>query len=165
MSTGQKGDGLRLWTAALAGGVAAGTLDLVWAVVSYRVDLPTILRVIAGGWLGRDARTGGSAAAALGAVSHYAILIVAAGLYAFTARRTPVLVRRPGLCGLAYGAAVYAVMNYAVVPLSQAPPRPHPPLADQLPHLLAHMILVGLPIAFAARLATRTPRSVAEAAA
>lgn len=134
---------------ALVGGAAAGVLDLIYAVAAYHIELMPVLRVIASGWLGRGARDSGFAGSVLGLASHFGILIVASGLYALTATRFTLLRRQPIPFGLLYGAAIYFVMNYVVVPLSATPPRTHPPLMAQAPHIVGHMLLVGLPIAAA----------------
>ena len=61
--------------------------------------------------------------------------------------------------GILYGLAVYAVMNYLVIPLSAIGPRttatPLPVLANGL---LIHMFGVGLPAALFARAAAPGPR-------
>lgn len=135
---------------ALVGGVASGVLDLIYAVVAYHIDLMPVLRVIAGGWLGRAARDSGTAGSMLGAASHFGILIVASGLYALVATRVTLLRRQPVIFGLLYGVAIYVFMNWVVVPLSAVPARAPHPLAYHLPHVIGHMLLVGLPIALAA---------------
>ena len=134
---------------ALIGGVASGVLDLIYAVIAYHVELMPVLRVIAGGWLGRGARDSGVAGSLLGLISHFGILIVASGLYALAATRAPLLRRQPIPFGLAYGAAIYVFMNWVVVPLSAVPARAAQPIMYHLPHIVGHTLLVGLPIAVA----------------
>ncbi|PXA88740.1 hypothetical protein DMC25_10520 [Caulobacter sp. D4A] len=135
--------------------LVAGTLDITdaftfWAVTKG-VSPERILQSIASGLLGKAAFQGGTATAALGLVLHYFIMSVMAGLYVAAARRLPVLVRRPLLMGLAYGAATYVVMNYGVLPLSAVAP----PSAFAWPRFInnlgAHLVLVGVPIALVAR--------------
>ncbi|NZA26674.1 hypothetical protein H0E84_09775 [Luteimonas sp. SJ-92] len=137
------------------GGLVAGTLDLIyicslWAAMG--VGPLRILHSIAAGWLGREsAIAGGAATALLGLVSHYAIAFAMACLYGLASRRWPPLVRHPLRYGALYGVALYLSMNFVVVPLSAAgigPPRWE---WMQVSHLLAHMLLVGIPCALAAR--------------
>ncbi len=52
--------------------------------------------------------------------------------------------------GLAFGVGVFAVMSFAVIPLSRIPAST-PPLPLILNGVIGHALLVGLPIALAAR--------------
>jgi uncharacterized membrane protein YagU involved in acid resistance len=144
--------------AALAGGLVAGTADLLYACVAYGfvgASPPRILYSIAAGWLGREAALeGGVGVALLGLVSHYLILCVAAGIYVAVANRLPVLTRRPVVCGAAFGLCVFVVMNYVVVPLSAAGGA-GPSGVFLLMGLLVHLFFVGVPIALVARHFTR----------
>ena len=64
--------------------------------------------------------------------------------------RGGLLVRRPVVCGLLYGVAVYLFMSFVVLPLSAVYFKPaYTPPAVAL-GLAAHMFCVGLPIALAA---------------
>src|SRR3546814_13770975 len=72
------------------------------------------------GWLGRATFEGGYPSALLGLVSHYGIAITMAAVFWFASRRWPALVHQPLLTGSLYGLALYAVMPYVVVPLSNA---------------------------------------------
>ncbi len=60
------------------------------------------------------------------------------------------LVRHPLVAGLAYGALTYLAMNYVIVPLSRASPPTFIP-ARFVDSVLAHLVLVGLLLAFVAR--------------
>jgi len=134
--------------AAAAGGVAAGVGDSLLACVLYRAPLPAVYRAVASGLLGAAARQGGGPAAVLGGVLHFFIATVAAAAYAVVAARQPSLLRHAVPWGLAHGTGVYFVMKYLVLPLSAVPRlTPFDPLA-----LAGHALLVGLPIALAARL-------------
>lgn len=141
------------------GGLAAGTFDLVyicslWAAMG--VGPLRILHSIAAGWMGREAASaGGAATALLGLASHYAIAIAMACTYGLASRRWPRLLRNPLRYGALYGVALYLVMNFVVVPLSAAGSGPPRWEWMQVSHLLAHMLLVGIPCALAARLAAR----------
>ena len=139
--------------AILAGGLIAATCDILYAFAAWGlkgVPPERILQSVASGWLGRAAFDGGLASAALGLVSHYGIVLMAAALYWLASGRLPALARRAALFGPLYGLAIYAVMNYLVVPLSAAPPRPGLPPPELLAgDLLIHAFGVGLPIALA----------------
>lgn len=108
-----------LANAALAG-LAGGALDFIYASVAGASSGRSVERVwqgVAAGWLGKPAHEMGWASAALGVVTHFGIATAMAGTYALAATRAPVLVRRPWLCGGAYGLGLYGVMYGVVLPL------------------------------------------------
>lgn len=143
------------WRAILIGGLTGATLDIGYAFLAWGMKgIPPlrILQSVASGWLGKDSFSGGLASAALGAASHYGIVLAAAAIYWLASARLSGLVRQAARCGLAYGLAIYVVMNYVVVPLSAAASRPGLPPWDLLiGGLLIHAFGVGLPIALATR--------------
>jgi hypothetical protein len=142
------------------GTLTVGALDILDAFVFFWFRSgarPTrILQGIAAGLLGRQAAVaGGLPTAALGLVLHFfnAFLIVSA--FFLDARQWPALVRRPVLAGIAYGLIAYAVMNYLVVPLSNAGSGLSgitiPPTPVLVNGVLIHIFGVGLPAVFFAR--------------
>ena len=144
--------------AVLAGGLTAGILDITYAMVAYGligVSPRIILQSVASGWLGEGAYSGGVPTAVLGLASHLAITCAMAALFILAARRIELLRRQPWLGGAVFGLAAFAVMNYVVVPLSAAVVSP-PKGVFLIGGLLAHVLLVGMPIAFASRWANRT---------
>ena len=138
----------------LAGGIIAGTLDIVYACIFWalRSDVPArrILQSVAAGLLGEASFKGGWEAAALGLALHYLIALSISVVYYLVATRWPLLQQRPVLCGAAYGLLLYGVMNYVVVPLSAAGPGSRNPLWIAL-SLAVHVLLIGIPIALFAR--------------
>lgn len=144
----------------LTGGMAAGALDLIWVCslwATLGVTPKRILQAIASGWLGNEAAVaGGYVTALLGLVSHFAITIAMAYAYYLAAVRWPVLIRMPLRFGALYGVLLFVMMVYVVVPLSAAPSGQSAPWAWVLPaNIAAHMLLVGIPCALAARMALR----------
>lgn len=165
-------------TAIAAGGVVAGTLDILYAFLaygplSYGASPERVLHSVASGWIGRDAaRAGGMETAALGLLSHFAIATLMATAFVIAAANAPMLKRRALAAGLTYGFVLYVVMNYVVVPLSAAHEsqhfatgfdeitarltvafssiRPENPI-ELAGTLFTHMFLVGLPIALLAK--------------
>ncbi len=113
------------WRTVFGAGIAAATLDLVYACSFYWFSrgLPPqrVLHTIASGIYGQAAYTGGAATAAVGFVAHYFILIVAAWWYFLASRRLKALREHAIACGLLYGVAIYCAMNFVVIPLSNAP--------------------------------------------
>lgn len=145
--------------ALIAGTLIIGTLDILDAFVFFglRGAKPIgILQSIASGVLGRPAYQGGMATALLGLLLHFFIAFGVTATYLVATRVIPALNRRRIIYGLLYGLAVYAVMNFVVVPLSNAALGSGPtPVIVRVNGLLIHMFGVGLP---AALIAARTTR-------
>src|SRR3546814_13890138 len=111
-----------------------------------------ILQSVAAGWLGRATFEGGYPSALLGLVSHYGIAITMAAVFWFASRRWPALVHKPLLTGSLYGLALYAVMTYVVMPLSNAGTGELPACKwESLSPIAGHILLVGIPCALGAR--------------
>src|SRR5215472_15438195 len=138
----------RALLAIFAGGLIAGTLDLLQACILFGWDVPL---AIAGGLLGRQAYAGGAATWLLGVLLHYFIACSAAAVYYFASRRLPFLLQYPLVCGLFFGAAVEDFMRFVVVPLSALHFHGPYKLSDLLLGLVFHMVLVGLPISYSVR--------------
>lgn len=136
------------------GGVLCGTLDAIDGVVAYGLNAGLnpiqVLQFIASGLLGSSAFQGGLSAAVLGAVIHFLIAFAVAAVYVAASGWIPMLRRQPLSFGLLFGASVYLVMTYLVLPLSAVAPSPFS-LAMFLNGIIGHALFVGLPIAFYAR--------------
>ena len=140
--------------AVLAGGFAAGVLDLgaAFAQSGLRgVGPVTVLQAIASGLLGSEAFRGGLATAALGAVLHFVIASLWCGVFYEISRRRSLLLRHPLASGAVFGAGVYFVMNAVVLPLSAVPFDTTMTLEGTAIGLLIHVCCVGLPIAYVVR--------------
>lgn len=141
---------IQRWAFVLAGGLVAGTLDIIYACIFWALksDVPAqrILQSIAAGVLGKASFEGGAATAALGLALHYFIALSMALAYFLVARRWAPLWQRPFLYGAAYGLLLYLIMNYVVVPLSAAGPGSKDPLWIVLT-ISVHALLIGIPIA------------------
>jgi hypothetical protein len=149
MDTGKSSRGLAL-TILLATAVA-GTLDItdacVYWAVTKGVSPDRIFQSVASGLVGKAAFKGGAQTAALGLTLHFAIMAVMVTVYALASLRLPMLTKRPVLMGVGYGLATYAVMNYVVLPLSNAGHGGAFKLPVFINGIFAHVVLVGLPIA------------------
>ena len=145
---------MKFLLAILLGGLVAGALDITYAITAYGargVPAMSILQSVASGVLGREAYSGGVEAAALGLGLHFLIAILMAAGYVTLTQIFPVLFRFPVASALIYGLFLFAVMNFAVVPLSAAYPGKFPEGWYLAGAFFAHTILVGLPIALIAR--------------
>ena len=133
--------------AIVLGGLVAGLVDIGAAALINGVSPVLILRAIASGVLGRPAYHEGTAAALLGLALQCAMSIVIAALYMAAISRLSGLRHRWILGGLAAGPVIFTVMNFVVVPLSRAWPRPHFTPVSIVPDVAA-MLLFGLIVAF-----------------
>jgi len=142
----------------LLAGIAAATIDIVFAFAFFGALLGItpvrVLQSVATGWYGRDSFDGGLATAAVGLVSHYFILIVAAGLYYGASRSIALLNRHAVACGIAFGLAIYIAMTFVIVPLSATPPRSLTWSVASIGQFLIHPV-IGLAVALIVRRATR----------
>lgn len=140
--------------AILWGGLAAGLLDATDGVVAYylhaRLNPVQVLQYIASGALGPSAFQGGLTTAAVGAGLHFFIAFVVAAVYVGAARKLPPLHRNWIGFGLLFGAAVYLMMTYVVLPISAVAPSPFH-IGMFLNGVLGHALFVGLPVAFYSR--------------
>lgn len=112
-----------------------------------------VLQYIASSLLGTRSFSGGLASAGLGLVVHFAIALAVVMIYILASRRIAVLRTHWVLLGLLYGAAVWVVMNLAVLPLTAVA---HGPIAaaDLVNGVLGHALFVGVPSAFFAKKVT-----------
>ena len=140
--------------AIVAGGLVAAVLDAADALVAYKLAYGmsplVIYQFVASGLLGKAAYAGGAASALLGLAVHFLVAFTAATVFVLVSERFPGLRRAAVGWGLAFGVGVFAVMSFVVIPLSRIGASvPPPPLVVN--GVLAHALLVGLPIALAAR--------------
>lgn len=133
----------------LWGGLVAGTIDVGSASLINGVNPMIILRAIASGLLGRTAFHGGVPISMLGLALQWAMSLLIAAVFVVAARQLAWMRQRWVAAGLAYGALVFVVMEYVVVPLSAAM-KPHFNAVSLLENVLA-MLLFGLIVSFFAR--------------
>jgi hypothetical protein len=140
--------------AIVAGGLLVAVLDGVDAVVAYKLAFGmtpvAIYQFVASGLFGQAAYAGGMATALIGLAIHVLIAVSAAAVFVLASERLPQLRRDAVGWGLGFGVAVFVVMGFVVIPLSRIPPSP-PSLPLLVNGVLGHALLVGLPIALAAR--------------
>jgi hypothetical protein len=142
------------WTipAIAVAGLIAGILDITSAfVIAAFKGMGSIrmLQGIASGLLGPRSFEGGMATAGLGLAIHFLIAFTAASVFYVGSRQFSFLTRHAIASGLLYGIAVYAFMYWLVVPLAFA--QAHYSISRDLPAVIVHMVLIGLPIALVVR--------------
>jgi len=136
-------------------GIVAGTVDIGAACLISGRTVTYILQTIAGGLLAKRAFEGGSYAAALGLALQWLMGVIIAAIYVFALRRLASLRRHWIMFGVLYGAAIFVVMNYVVVPLSAWGVVPNFSVKSFIENMAA-MLLFGLLVSF---LATRSGRA------
>ncbi len=141
--------------ALVAGGTIAGVCDLFVAALINRVPVELVMRFVASGLWGPAALKAGWPAAAAGLLLQAAMSIAIAFVYGVASLWLPVLVRHWVACGLLFGAGVFVVMNFVVMPLSAIGRMPRfPSMGFALMHFGA-MLAFGLALAFATQLGSR----------
>jgi len=133
--------------------LVVGVLDATDGVVFLGLHGQNPIRVlqyIASSLLGAGSFSGGFSSAGLGLVLHFAVSLVVATIYILASRRVAVLRMQWALLGLLYGAAVWAVMNLVVLPLTAVAPSPIT-TAALVNGVIGHALFVGLPSAFFAK--------------
>ena len=153
LAAGQR-SAARPWRAIGWAGLAAGVLDILFAILLYGrlgASPVRVLQGVAAGALGSKAAVaGGLATATLGLTLHFVIAFGVAAVFYAASRRWRGLIVHPWLSGAVFGVLVWLFMNLVVLPLSATPPTRFPP-AFWLPVLSAHITCVGWPIAWLVR--------------
>jgi hypothetical protein len=129
----------------------SGTLDILFAMILtlwFGREIPDMLRFVASGPF--PGATGmGAPGAILGLIVHFTLMAIMAAALVLLVRARPKLAEAPLRTGLAYGLFTYFIMNWAVVPLRFDAPLPPKPLSIAT-QLFAHIVLVGIPMAYIA---------------
>ncbi|HKS72985.1 MAG TPA: hypothetical protein VJQ82_07280 [Terriglobales bacterium] len=141
--------GRAVWTV-LWIGLIAGTLDISDALIYSAIRGATpkmVFQYIASGLVGMQSFQMGGASVVLGAAIHYAIALTWTAIFYIASRQIAVLRERPVISGIAYGAVVYVVMNYVVLPLTRVPPAKRPPtVAGRINAVAALLFCIGLTV-------------------
>ena len=109
------------------------------------------MQSIASGLLGPAAYNGGAKTAFLGVVLHYFIATTATAIFYFASRKLRFLINWPVTSGVLYGVAVYAFMNFIVLPLSAFQQRSPVRLSSRIIGLTVIIVCIGLPISIIVR--------------
>ena len=127
----------------------SGTLDILFAMiltVAFGRHIGDMLRFVASGPF--PAATGlGAAGAILGLVVHFGLMAIMATALMLLLRWKP---ETPMRTGIAFGVITYFAMNWVIVPLRFGSPLP-PKTLSIVTQAFAHIVLVGIPMAYVAR--------------
>lgn len=140
----------RGFPAIVYGGILAGTLDILAAIISNGlrgIEPLRVLQSVASGLLGRTAYESGLAGGLLGLLLHFLMMFVICAIFYMAGRRFSFLSRHAFVSGALYGIGVYLFMNFVVLPLSAFPHSLRYTLEALAVGLSVHVFCVGLPIA------------------
>lgn len=137
----------------LKAGLFVGTLDILAAFlhsfIKTNKDPLPVLKFIASGVFGKEAFTGGNNMYIWGLVFHFIIAIAFTVIFFWVYSLFPSLFKYRLLTGIVYGLFVWAVMQFIVLPLSNAPKMAFRPLNAMLAAAIL-VICIGIPLAFLA---------------
>jgi uncharacterized membrane protein YagU involved in acid resistance len=139
----------RLLLSSLLASIAAGIPDVFVAAGLSRASPGKILQLIASGILGQASYNRGSISMALGFGLQLALSFVIALIYNIAFSQMPELRQSSWMFGALYGVVIFVVMNFVVVPLSRAHPKPRWDLKSVVAMLIV-MVLFAEVIAFIA---------------
>jgi hypothetical protein len=137
----------RAFAAIFFAGLLCGVMDITAAFITWwpkGVKPPRLLQGVAAGWLGPSSFNGGMATAALGLAFHFLIAFTAATVFYVASRHVSFMINRPVFSGVLYGIAVYLVMYWVVMPLSNF--HGTKTVASSIVAIITHIVCVGLPI-------------------
>jgi len=132
------------------GGLVSGLIDLVYASAQAAFKGRSVLlpwKGVASGLIGSAARDGGVGIALLGVALHFLFTFSAAATLYLIVWRLPWFAKRPLVTGVLFGFGFLLVMNYVILPLS-AIGRPIYVGQGFLTAIVAHVIMIGLPVAW-----------------
>ena len=127
----------------LLAAVSAGTLDIGAAALINQVNPILILQGIAGVAFKSAPRAGSVWSAVIGLLVQWGLSAIIAAIALEFSRQVRVLREHWMAAGLAYGAAIFGVMNYIVLPLSRFGHVPHFTALRFFANVLA-MLMFGL---------------------
>jgi uncharacterized membrane protein YagU involved in acid resistance len=139
--------------AVICAGILCGILDGTAAIALWTLKGGKPGRLwqgVASAILGMGAFTRGSFSVAVGLLLHFFVAFTAAAVFVLASRQVPWLITNAVMSGMLYGALVYAVMNFVVIPLSRMPKRPFN-AQMAIGQFLIHIFIVGLSISLPAR--------------
>lgn len=150
----------RDYRAILWGGLSAGVLDILAAIISTKIRTGRgplwVFQSVASAILGANSYKGGIASAALGGAIHFFNAFVICTIFFLASRKLPMLVKNWIISGFLYGIGAYFVM-YGIVLRLTFHRNFLTPFSSILLGVAIHMFCVGLPISFAVHRFSKSP--------
>jgi len=105
----------------------AGTLDAIAAIImGWKYPAASIFRYIASGWFGPAAFKGGTGMAVWGVIFHYLIASIHSCIFFFLYPGFKRVIGNKFAIVIIMGVLIWAIMEFAVLPLSNIPKRTIP---------------------------------------
>jgi hypothetical protein len=137
--------------ALLLAGLIVGSIDILIAFIdawfTYHSTPGRVLKYIASGALGKTVFSGGVSIVLLGVLFHFIIAFSFTFLFYFIYPRLMQLLKNKIVIGILYGIFVWAVMIFAVLPLSLIHQEPFNFLKSLKPILIL-TVAIGIPLSF-----------------
>lgn len=134
-------------------GLLVGTLDITAACIQFFFKTgkgpELVLRYIASGAFGKDAFTGSNSMIFWGLFFHYFIAMSFAFFFFWLAKTFPVILKVKLLTAVLYGAFMWCVTQFLVIPSSKIP-APTPTLIGAVIAISILTICIGIPLAWIA---------------
>lgn len=129
-----------------------GTLDIIGALTHYyfktgKAPFKPVLTFVASGLLGKPAFTNGDAMMLVGLVIHYCIATAFTIFFFLTVAKTKFARKQKLLTGILYGAFIWAVMSFLVLPLSNVP-KMQKEFWNVTIGMMVLMVCIGIPLAY-----------------
>lgn len=138
----------------LKAGLIVGTLDILAAFIQFysktQKNPVVVLNFIASGVFGEEAFTGENKMAAFGLFFHYLIAFGFALLFFVLYPKIVRIIKNMWVLGIIYGLLIWVVMQFLVLPLSQAPALKFS-IGNALQAILILILCIGLPLSWLAQ--------------
>src|SRR5277367_4188462 len=136
---------------ALSAGLITGSLDISAAFIQYFImthkSPVVILPFIASGVFGKEAFNGENIMILWGLIFHFITAIIFAIFFFWLSKMFPSILKNKLLTGILYGFFIWSVMQFIVLPLSNAPKSPlH--FTGAIIAILILIVCIGIPLAY-----------------
>jgi hypothetical protein len=132
-------------------GLIVGTLDIIAAFLNFYFktgkNVTIVLKYIASAVFGKSAMAGGDLMVLSGLLFHYVIALIFTVFFAFIFSKLLAWFQHTWLIALIYGVFIWLVMNFLIVPHSNASPIPFSWSAG-LTNCLILIICIGYPLTY-----------------
>ncbi len=133
----------------LKAGLLVGTLDILAACLQFFINTnkepSVVFKFIASGVFGTKAFSGGVPMVIAGLIFHYIIALGFTFIFFFLYPKMRLVIKNSILTGVLYGAFVWLVMKFIVLPLSSTPPQPFTYTGSVIAMVIL-IVCIGIPL-------------------
>ena len=127
-----------------------GTLDILAACIQFYLKTnkgpAPVFKFIASGVFGKEAFTAGNSMIVYGILLHFLIAFIFTVFFVWVCSKFPAILKMKIITGIVYGAFVWAVMNFLVLPISNSPKGPLN-FINAVTGMMILIICLGIPLA------------------